>query len=60
MGYILSENGNKPTYGKVSYTADTVADVANLPTTDKPGSTCLVISNSSVYILNTQKVWVEL
>lgn len=58
MGYFLSENGNKPAYGKVSYVADTAADIANLPKTDKPGSTCFVIATSDVYMLNTKQKWV--
>ena len=60
MGFRLTENGEKTVYGKVAYVADTPTDIAKLPVKDAPGSTCFVISNSSVYMLNTQKQWVEI
>ena len=60
MSFKLSDNGNKPVYGKVSYVADTRADVANVPITDAAGSTCFVIGDSSVFMLNTQKQWKEI
>ena len=44
----------------VEITADTEADVAKLPTHYTPGSTCLVIAESKVYILNHNHEWVEL
>ena len=40
--------------------ADTPDDIAKLPTHYNPGSTVIVASDSSVYILNTQHEWVKL
>jgi hypothetical protein len=42
------------------YVADTEADVANLPTTVTPGSTCIVIETGSVYMLNNSKEWKQI
>lgn len=42
------------------FVADTVEDVKDLPTTVYPGSTCIVTENSSVYMLNASKQWVEI
>lgn len=59
-----------------AFFADTVSDVSNLPTSialgvkqgdDEesckcvlPGSSCLVIATSEVYILNSSNVWTKL
>lgn len=40
--------------------ADTRADIASLPTTWAVGSTCLVIEDSSVWILGNDLIWHEL
>lgn len=47
-----------------SFYADTEADVANLPTSEEdypdgvePGSDCLVIESSNVYILKSNRTW---
>ncbi len=47
-----------------SFFADEEADVANLPTTDEdypsgiaPGSDCLVVETSNVYILKSDRTW---
>ena len=45
--------------GKYDYVADTESDVAELPTNISPGSTCIVLETSTVYILSTDKVWTE-
>lgn len=42
------------------FIADTEADVANLPTTVYPGSTCIVANTATVYILNASNQWVKL
>lgn len=45
------------------FVADTEADVADLPTSSNevdPGSTCIVVATSNVYMLNNQKEWVKL
>ena len=41
--------------GVVEITADTEEDIANLPTHYSAGSTCFVIDDSTVYMLNNQK-----
>lgn len=40
--------------------ADSVADIANLPTNVYSGSTCICIETSDVYMLNGQKQWKKL
>lgn len=40
--------------------ADTPEDIKTLPTHYSPGSSVIVISTGSVYILNTEHQWVEL
>lgn len=59
MGYsILNNNGPA---GKATYVADTYADLATLKETDPPmGTSCLVLENSQVYIIDSQKQWVAL
>ena len=61
MGYILYVNDNDYPGYHVEYIVDTRADMANVPT-DKaaPGSSCLVTEDSSVWVLNTQRRWVEI
>ena len=61
---------------QVEFYCDTVADIANLPTSQRygvkqdddnvsnepvdKGSTCLCIGSSSLYILNSSDNWVEI
>lgn len=43
------------------YVADTPDDIKDLPTKKiQPGSICIVVSTSQVYMLNGEKEWVEL
>ena len=58
MAYrITSQSGETEAY-VTEMICDTEADVANLPTSNcEPGSTCLCIETSSVYILNSERVW---
>lgn len=59
---MIKQNDNVSAY-VTEFVADTVADVALLPTTpDKvyPGSTCLVAEGSKVFVLNASRQWVEL
>lgn len=49
------------TYGVNAYMADTRADLASINVQgDLPGSTCIVIEDSSVHMLDTNKQWREL
>lgn len=59
MYRLYKQNDNIQTY-VTEFVADTEADIANLPTTVYPGSTCIVAESSKVYILNASKQWVEL
>ena len=59
---ILKQSDNISPY-IVEYVVDTEADIALLPTDGRqawPGSTCIVIENSTVYMLNNQNIWVKL
>lgn len=47
-------------YGLCEFVIDTPADLENLPIDVPMGSTALVISNSSVYMLNGQGEWKEI
>lgn len=42
------------------YVADTEDDIKDLPITDAPGSVCIVIATSNVYMLDNQKTWNQL
>lgn len=50
--YVYMNDNDYPGY-HVEFVVDTVADVANVPTNYAPGSTCIVLEDSSVYILST-------
>lgn len=56
MYSIIKEN-DKTQYNIISYVADTESDIINLPTDVSPGSTCIVIETSNVYMLNSKKIW---
>ncbi|MBO7535756.1 MAG: hypothetical protein J6T34_01255 [Bacilli bacterium] len=61
MSYRYTQQDNDVVYGVNSYVADTVADLDAIEIAgDKPGSTCIVIEDSSVYMLDTNKVWQKL
>lgn len=54
---ITKDSGR--TQKTTEYIADSITDVQNLPTSGiAPGSTCFVIENSALYILNSQKQWI--
>lgn len=58
MAYsITNQSGNVETY-LTEFICDTETDILTLPTENcKPGSSCLVIETSNVYILNSEKQW---
>ena len=60
MAYKITVNGNNIQSSVVEIIADTVADVADLPTDVGVGSDCIVLENSSVYMLGKDSVWHEL
>ena len=59
MSYSVLEN-NGPD-GKTVYVADSFNDLSALKETNPPmGTSCLIIATGKVYILNSQKNWIEL
>lgn len=56
---LLSLN-QQQTYGVKEFVLDSEADIASLPKDVVPGSTAIIISTSSVYMMNSKKEWVEI
>lgn len=46
-------------YGIHKYVVDEPEAVSELPTEARVGSSCLVISNGDVYVINSKKEWVK-
>ena len=59
MFNIVKQSDRATTY-VTEFVADEEADVTNLPTTVAPGSTCIVIASSNVYMLNNKKEWKQI
>ncbi len=62
MYRIMKQNDDVKMY-VTEFIADTIEDIALLPTSIKevyPGSTCIVVSTSEVYMLNNNEEWVKL
>ena len=73
--YWINENETKGTSRQLAFYCDTTSDIPNLPTSQasgvqqgedevsclpcKIGSSCLCLGNSSLWILNSSNVWVE-
>lgn len=57
MAYSQVRSSDKSDKGVVELVADTDADIANIPTYYTPGSTCIVVESSEVFMLNNQKEW---
>ena len=56
---ITKDNGREQK--TTEYIADSITDIQNLPTNGvTPGSTCFVIENSALYMLNSQKQWISI
>ena len=55
----MKQNGHTA-YNNIEFVIDTKSDVENLPTTCSPGSIAFCVEDSSVYMLNNQKVWSEI
>lgn len=60
MAIALTSNRNNTSYGINSYVADDETDIKDLPVDVQPGSTCIVVNPTSVYMLNTKQEWVKL
>ena len=59
MYNIMSQNGDVQGY-LTEYVADTENDIKDLPTNITPGSVCIVIETSNVYMLNGSREWKKL
>lgn len=56
--FTVIRTADKSTPYVVELVVDKEADVANVPVnTYLPGSTCIVIESSNVYMLNNEKEW---
>lgn len=58
--YNIKQQGDTVQNGIIEYVADTRADIDKIPKFGLMGSTCLVIEDSSVWILDSDKNWHEL
>lgn len=58
--YSIKQQGDTVQSYVIEAVTDTCADIASLPTTWAVGSTCLVIEDSSVWILGNDLIWHEL
>ncbi len=56
MFNIMKQNDRVSTY-VTEYVADKESDIADLPTNVYPGSVCIVVESSNVYMLNNDKEW---
>lgn len=59
MAVRLTNENNHVQYGTVTYTVDNSSELSSVPTNHTPGSLCFCIETSKLYILNTQKQWIE-
>ena len=60
MAYSTTAQGGAITYDVREFTCDTIADKDALPTDCAVGSSCIVLENSSVWVLGSDKVWHQL
>ena len=58
--YNITRQGDTDQYDLMSYMCDNRADIEKLPTDCGIGSAVFVIEDSSVWMLNTEKIWKEL
>lgn len=56
---MTSQNGDV-VFDVKEYVCDTPDDLSKLPRTCGMGSTCVVISTSEVYMMNSNREWVKL
>jgi hypothetical protein len=59
----ITKQSDKESYKVIEYVADTTSDINDLPTDMSKvsaGSTCFVIEDSSVYMLNSQGEWKQI
>lgn len=56
---VIRQNGDV-VYDIKDFVCDTPDDLENLPKNCDMGSTCLIISTSEVYMMNSSREWVKL
>lgn len=60
MAYSSYQNSDNIVPYYQALVADTENDIATLPKQCAPGSTCLVVSNSSLWVLGNDEKWHKL
>lgn len=58
--YKVIKNGDNTSSAVAELVADTTSDITDLPTDLGAGSSCIVIENSSVWMLGNDKEWHQL
>ena len=58
--YKVIANGEDVQQSVVEIVADTLADINILPVIYSPGSDCIVLEDSSVWMLGNDKIWHQL
>lgn len=58
--YSYISQGEDIAYNLIQLCADTREDIDDLPTNVAVGSTCIIIEDSSVWMLNNKRKWEEL
>lgn len=58
--YTIIQQGDTVESYVIECMCDTREDIKTLPTSWKSGSSCIVIEDSSVWMLNNKKEWAEL
>lgn len=53
----IMKQGDETNYSLSEFIVDAPSDVSSLPIDVVPGSTCLVIDTSDVYIMGNNKEW---
>lgn len=55
--FKVYKNSDTTTSYVVEIVADTIDDIEDLPTNFTPGSDCIVLEDSSVWMLGNDEVW---
>ena len=58
--YNIIRQGDTDQNNILQYCCDTREDLAKLPTGDGAGSTCIVIEDSLVHMLDSEEQWKEI
>lgn len=58
--YSIIRQGDTDQYDIIEFCCDMKADISELPTNVGIGSACIVIEDSSVWMLGNDKVWHEI